>query len=488
MPKNHNTFRGQADETTSGVKFYPSLTLRGSVKIMGILPIQRVGLRRFSVALQRHVLVAAVAMAAFGTPRSSPGQGVALRAVSPVNESMAGTGTACPIDAAGALHWNPASISGLPSSDMSFGLGLVLPSSTLSSRVERGAFGGGYPPVTLEGSDRSEAGAIPAPSMAFVHKDAESPWTYGLGVFSVGGSAVNYPSSLSNPILMPQTQGGLGRLSANVDVVQMDPTIAYALNENWSVGFAPTLTMAKLYASPLFLGPRDDSNHDGHATYSSGVGTRYTWGGGFQTGLYYTTNAGWHLGASVKSPQWTEPFRYKSEDELGRPRDIRFDLNYPLITSFGVSYSGFENWVIASDIRYFNYSGTLGFGQSGFASDGAIRGLGWNDIMAVTVGVQRQINERFFLRGGYCYNDNPITSDSVQYNAASPLVIQHSVHTGFSYVFDDNWIVAMAYVHCFENSVTGPMHNPATGQAIAGTSITTAASADVLSMGVTKRF
>ena len=40
-------------------------------------------------------------------------QGIALSGVGPVNRSMGGAATAAPIDAAGALMWNPASISGL---------------------------------------------------------------------------------------------------------------------------------------------------------------------------------------------------------------------------------------------------------------------------------------------------------------------------------------------------------------------------------------
>lgn len=414
--------------------------------------------------------VAAVAM----KPAPASAQGVQLRGIGSVNESMGGAAVAAPIDSIGALYWNPASISGLPGSDMSFGMTMIFARSELGSGIG-----------PLQGWNDSEPGVIPVPQMGFVRQVEGSPWSFGLGVFGIGGSAVNYPSSLNNLVLMPQPLG-LGRLSANVDVCQIAPSLAYKLNEHWSVGFGPTLTLAKLYASPLFLGPLNDANGDGFPTYSSGVGTRYIWGGGFQAGVYCTTGTGWHFGAAVKSPQWTEPFRYKSEDELGRPETIKFDLNYPLIASVGFAYSGFEKWVLAMDFRFIDYADTTGFKNGGFNADGSLRGLGWESIGSLSLGVQRQLSDRLYARAGYCLNGNPVTAESVMYNVASPLIVKHSVHAGFSYLFAENWSLALAYTHAFENDAFGPIQSPA--GTIPFTWVGSKASAEAVSFEVSKRF
>ena len=424
----------------------------------------------------------AVGVLVAGTLAACPlasGQGIALRGVSPVNESMAGCATACPLDSAGALHWNPATISGLPCSDISFGMELILPTSTLASRFDA---------LHMAGSDQSEAGVVPVPNMAFVCKTADSPWSYGLGLFGVGGSAVNYPASLSNPILTPQPPNGigLGRLSANVDVYQIVPTVSYQLTERLSIGFAPTITMARLFASPLFLGPKNDADGDGDAAWSPGVGTRYMWGGGFQLGAFYAGDCCWNFGASVNSPQWMEPFRYKSEDELGRPLDITFAMNYPLVASLGTSYTGFENWIMACDIRFFDYADTTGFRNTGFSPAGALQGLAWNNIMSVAVGVQRQLGPRWSVRGGYCFNENPIGSAAAIYNVASPLLIEHALSVGASYMIADNFSLAASYMHCFQNGVSGPLLG--SSGPIPGTSVSTTAAADAISVGATKRF
>jgi len=458
------------------------------------------GRRRESIrgALGRDPGWCCVALALLGLSLFSVlpvfGQGIGLRGIGPVNESMAGAATGSPIDSTGALYWNPASISGLPASDMSFGLGLILPSSQLHSRIDAGALGPGIPPMTFAGASSSEPGIVPVPSMAMVRKVEGSPWTYGLGMFAIGGCRVNYPASpfpalTSNPILTPQPPLGLGlgRLSANFDLMQIVPTVSYDVNRHLSIGFAPTVTLAQVVVSPMFLAPFDDANGDGFSTYSRGLGTRYAWGGGFQVGAYYTTDVGWHFGLSFKSQQWMEDFRFRTEDELGAPRDSTFDLDYPMIISLGASYTGFENWVLACDVRYFDYANTPGFGKGGFAADGALTGLAWENLVSVALGVQRRLSERWFVRAGYCYNDNPILAGAAQFNVASPLVIQHTVHVGLSYCFDDNWICAVAYTHAFENDVSGPMVFPGLGP-LPGTEVGSKASADSLSIGVSKRF
>jgi long-chain fatty acid transport protein len=427
------------------------------------------------------LLVAIFSAAVYTQTLPAAGQGIALRGVGPVNESMGGAGVACPIDSAGAIHWNPASISDLPCSEMSFGFGMMLPTETLSSRIGAGALGPGSPPVDLSGSDGSEPGICVIPTMALVRKIEGSRWSWGLGLFGVGGSHVNYPASTTNPILLPQP-AGLGRLSATVEVVQIDPTISYQLTDHLSVGFAPTITLANLIASPLLLGPK---GADGE--YAEGVGTRYTWGGGFQVGAYYKTDTCWSFGTSFKSTQWMEPFRFRTQDSSGLPQEVSFRLDYPMLISVGAAYTGFENWTIATDVRYFNYAGTAGFNSGGFAADGSLTGLGWKDVYSVALGVQRQIGERITVRMGYCYNDNPITSEAAQFNVASPLITQQSIHLGGSYMFADNWLVSVAYVHAFENSVTGPLQ-PAGLPPLPNTSVTSTVSADMLLAGFTKRF
>ena len=81
-------------------------------------------------------------------------KGIALPAAGAINQSMGGAATASPLDAAGALYWNPATIGQLPSSEMEIGIGMALPTGTLSSTLPANSYGPGFPPVDLAGDIR----------------------------------------------------------------------------------------------------------------------------------------------------------------------------------------------------------------------------------------------------------------------------------------------------------------------------------------------
>ncbi|HYW79365.1 MAG TPA: outer membrane protein transport protein [Thermoguttaceae bacterium] len=405
-------------------------------------------------------------------------QGVALNGVGPINRSMGGASTAAPIDAAGALHWNPASISGLASSEIGFGLELLLPTEELSSQVAANAFGAGVPPVNLSGSTQGEPGVSPIPSAAWVHKCENSPWTYGLGMYGIAGFRVNYPGSDTNPVLMSQANGGLGHVVAEAEFLQVVPTISYAISPKLSFGVAPTITLAKVAVDPLLIGPQAGG------AYTSGNGTRQHWGGGVQLGLYYVGDHDWHFGASIKSPQWFEDFRFRTEDGDGGTRTVTFDLDYPMIISFGTAYSGFDRWLFACDLRYFDYKNTAGFGGgAGFGPGGEVTGLGWNNLFSLSTGVQYRPTDSTSWRLGYTFQQSPSSDHDTFFNIPAPLNIQHLLAFGASHKITKNVILSAAYIHGFESQSTGPYHIPGLGP-VAGTSATSKISADALTFGV----
>src|SRR5262249_43001032 len=111
--------------------------------------------RSWSVWISAACLVVAVAGS------TAHAQGLILGGAGPVNRSMGGASTAAPLDATGALYWNPAGIGGLPASELDLGLELLYPRSTLSSAIPGGALGPGLPPGPVFGTTRDEVGVFP---------------------------------------------------------------------------------------------------------------------------------------------------------------------------------------------------------------------------------------------------------------------------------------------------------------------------------------
>ena len=358
---------------------------------------------RFS---RREILVPLAALAlllALGPEPARAQMGVAVGGVGPVNRSMGGAAVAAPLDAAGSLFWNPATIGGLGRSEMVFGTELLIPRTNVSSRIPAGSFGAGQPATALGGNSGSNSGVFPLPVFGLIYRPQESEWTYGLGFFELGGFGVNYPASGTNPVLTPQSPfgRGLGSLYSNYQVYQIAPTVSYQLTESIAVGAAANLDMGGLSVNPgLFAAPTLVSTPIGPGpVYPAATNGRFRWGGGFQAGVYFTPDSDWRFGAAIKSPQWFETYTYNSVSADGRPTTPKFNLDFPMIASVGTSYTGFERFLIATDLRFVDYRNTNGFRNSGFDSQGALRGIGWQNIFALGTGVQYQCSDNLSLRG-----------------------------------------------------------------------------------------
>ncbi|MDR1964505.1 MAG: outer membrane protein transport protein [Planctomycetaceae bacterium] len=401
--------------------------------------------------------------------RFANAQGVLLRSLGAVNDSIGSVATATPIDAAGALYWNPASLSGLEKSEISFGVGIIMPKMRVSSSVE----GAG-----LSGSTKGEVGSVPVPSMALTWRRCpKSPLTFGLGLGAVGGAASLYPSTGSpydNPIL-----GGRAK-SSTVIIMQITPTVSYKITDQLSVGAAPIIDLASLTINPMQLGQPLGAAHEVH-----NFGTRYAWGGGFQIGTYYDFKNHFKTGFMFKSPIWAENLTYQGT--LSGNSEVysgSFDLNLPMTLSWGVSYDGFRDTIIGLDVRYFDYAHTAGFKKG--VVNGVVEGLDWDSIMSVAVGIERKWSRKLKLRLGYCWNENPIPGRSAMLNVAAPLMMQHTLTMGATYAIIKDLEFSLTYIHVFKAKTTGPFP---TGIAAAPVgSVTNEVSANMISAGVAKKW
>jgi long-chain fatty acid transport protein len=356
-------------------------------------------------------------MAACSVVGTANGQGVTITGVGPVNRSMGGAGTAAPLEAIGALHWNPGSISALPDSELSFGLELIHVNAELSSTI------GG-----LTDSTSGEAGFSPVPSIGWVHHLEDTPWTIGLGVYGIAGFKNNLPADPTNLLL------AAGPAYADAEVLQLAPTISYACTDRLSIGVAPTVTLGTFTLNPL--GPSVLT-----PTPTPGSGNRVHWGGGFQLGAYYIASECLRFGFTFKSPQWFEEFRFFAPQGV-----LTLDLDYPMILSLGAAFSGGEKVTIATDFRYFDWQNTDGF-----------REFGWSNVFAFAIGAQYRATERIYLRAGYNVNGNPIKNDDVFTNVITPLIQDQNVAVGGSLRISRCVDLNAAYVYLVDNSVTGPL-------------------------------
>ncbi len=298
--------------------------------------------------------------------------------------------------------------------------------------------------------------------IGFVMQPENSAFSFGMGVFAVAGFGVNYAGQTTNfPLTPPPPAGlGFGPIFSQFQVLQIAPALSYRITDRLSIGGGPTLNMASLQASPGILSPPDDANGNGFASYPGATHSETTWGGGFNAGIYYQADT-WSLGASYKSTQWFDDFRFNSSDELGRPRKLNAPLQLPSIVSIGTAYTGLERFTFGADLRYIDYANVQTLGDKGFTANGAVLGAGWRSIFALALGSQYQLNSAVSLRLGYTWNGNPIPDKQSFVNTASPVLIQNTIYTGATWNISDNVALSASYAHGFENSIRGPLVTPA---------------------------
>jgi long-chain fatty acid transport protein len=384
--------------------------------------------------LPNFVLLAAMLLS---LPSTTNAQGIVLPGSGPVNRSMAGAAVAAPIDAAGAIHWNPASLSGLEQSEFLIGVEMLELQNHLTSSVAG----------TQIASTRSDSGVSPLPAVAVAFRPSDSRWSYGLGLFAVGGFGVNYPGDPSNPILSPPFPGAV---YSKLSVIQLVPTVAWQATDRLSIGFAPTVTMVEANLDPDLLAT------PGPFGYPAATHSRTHWGLGFQAGLYYETDCQWRWGVSYKSPQWVEELTFFDSDPTGLSQTLRLNVDYPGIVSVGAAYYGIPRTVWAIDVRYVDYDNTELFGHAtGFDNTGAVTGLGWRSVFSVASGLQYQLSEALSLRLGYVYSQNPIRDRDAFFNVASPAIYEHIAAIGATVRVTCRTSLSIAYLRAFENSIEG---------------------------------
>ena len=402
---------------------------------------------------------------------TSSAQGTILSTGGPVHRGMGGASTAAPIDAIGALYWNPATISGLEYSELEVGVDLLYSEHSLTSTI------GG-----ITGTTDSENGAFPIPNIGWVYHTKDPALTIGLGVNAVAGFKTNVPSDPTNPLLAP-APGGIGRVSSEASFLNLTPTVSLALSDRLSIGGGPVIGLGQINAEPFVF---DSPN--GNGAFSPGQASRYHWGGGVQVGAYYIHDCAWRFGASIKSPMWFERFRFFGETETGAPRVLHADFDLPMIISMGTSYTGIEDWLFAVDLRYFDYEHSEGFGDAARFNNTsfALEGLGWDSVFALAIGAQRKIGEKLYGRVGYTFNENPISDSAAMLNVATPLVYEHMLSCGASYQVNETMAINLAYSHMFENDATGPVVLPGVG-VVGNSSLVNELSAHFLSFGIVMR-
>ena len=321
------------------------------------------------------------------------------------------------------------------------------------------------PATPLNGSVTSSRADFFVPETGY--KQALSDhWAFGVSIYGNGGMNTDYPAG--QLYLGPGATGqnllaGSGRLGVNFSQLFVAPTLSYKISEHHSIGIAPILGYQRFNAyglnafSPLSQNPAALTDR----------GADNAWGGGARIGYLWSVTKEVSLGAAYTTPIYTTGFNKYRGLFAG---DGSFDA--PQTVGGGVGWQVLPQLRLGTDYKWIDYSGINPVGNPS-TNPGALGqlsgpGFGWRSISVIKFGADWQTTDSLTLRTGYAFAQNPVQSRDVTFNIVAPGVVQHHLTFGATYALGRHEIT-VAYLHAFENSVSGESRFTALGLAPVGT-------------------
>lgn len=391
-------------------------------------------------------VMTAVTLAVLGWADSARAQGIIFPGAGATHLGMAGASTAAPVDALGALYWNPAAVSGLPRNEFAVGGEGIYSNIHLASSLPD-ALGG------QSGETRSDSGFGLASAVGLVYHLPDSGLTAGLGLMTLAGGAVNFPGDPNNPILASTGPGGrvfLGPLYSSTTAVAITPTVSYQVTDNVAFGFGPVVDVAVPSFDPAYFGTPSRLDPNAPLQYPSATHNRPFWGGGFRAGLYTHVLPTLDVGFGYTSPQWFERWTFNTHDARGNPQEVSLKVSLPAIYSLGLGWRPTDRLLLASDLRYLDYANAEMFGDSI-----PTPGLAWRSVWALALGSQYRLTDAVALRLGYLWNQNPVPDVGTIFQAQAPGIGMHTITCGASADLNEWITLSLGYAHVFENSTSG---------------------------------
>jgi long-chain fatty acid transport protein len=366
------------------------------------------------------------------------------------SRAMGGVGIGMPFGADNGLS-NPALISSVEATEVSFGGTLFMPSVSTDGGIPSNA---PLPPTFTGGMTDSEADTFIVPEVGFAMKATDN-FYWGIGMWGASGLGVDYRNA-TNP--------GTANLVTNYQILQLIVPLTYKTG-GLSLSVAPVVNYGALDTQWTMYNPNTLAVM---GTQSAGVSQDIALGANL--GAAYQTGA-LTLGAVYKSSIKME---YEDQpalnaDEVLEPMfgitgATNWRLDVPAEYGIGASYVIGGKHTIAADVKNIAYGDTKGWED-----------FGWDNQTVIALGYQFDAGN-YQLRVGYNYGKAPIENLGVtdpataQANASRnffnavgfPATVEQHITLGGSYQFTKQLGLDLAFTYAPEKSVTYNSFSPTT--------------------------
>ena len=380
-------------------------------------------------------------------------QGASQPAAGPVNSAMGGAGTALPNESLGALMFNPALISVAPGNQISFTTEFFKDSINIDTTLNAGG-------RTHRALSTSQVNIVPA--FGWMSRKPDAKMALGFGLIGLGGFSTDYPQDTSS-VLFAQRPEGLGRVYSTYSVTKIPLALGYQATPKLSLGASINVYVGQFAMAPLWSEELD-------AAYAGPTARWYPEAGrpsqkfavGLQLGFLYQASTSLSVGASITTPQhfgdyeWNSTIADPTSIGFGTYRTLSYDLDGPMVVSFGAGWKPGKKTQVAVDGMYTKYKGVAGFGDTAGVVDGVVYPFGWGDVWTFKAGVQYQATSKLTVRAGYNFSETPVRSEVVVSAVSAPLTNQQRINGGFGYQVFPFLEANASFSYAPREHVTGP--------------------------------
>lgn len=392
--------------------------------------------------------------------------GYALNEQSASAMGMANAGAAANPENATILFFNPAGLTHLDKTQVSGGVAFINVDTSFKGSATNTI---GQPVDGSMGGDFVDLAVVPN---LYVSTPINDKWAAGIGVFAPFGTAGNYNDDFVGRFFADETE---------LKAIAVQPTIAYKVNDQWSVGLGldvihaeGTLTKFQDY-SALSLPPTSIPTpfiKEGHFDVS-GDDTAMGW----NFGIMYQPTADTTVGFNYKSKVEIElegnasitnvpvatgsnpPISYQTFTEkavvpLTLPESATLSLKQQINTEWAfyagatwTRWSQFENLdIISGEAAGVGPVSALAgpkYGQAGMIGHVPEQ---WENTWAFSVGTSYAYTSNFMVKAGYAYDESPIQKEFR--TARVPATDRNWFTVGAQYKMEGDWVLdgALGYL------------------------------------------
>ena len=376
------------------------------------------------------------------------GSGFAIIEQSVASAGYAYAGAAAAAEDASTIFFNPAGMALLSHNEVQLGAHYIIPQAEFKNQGSRTVLG--TPLTGGNGGDGGDPALVP--NFFYMHRLSET-LSAGIGITAPYGLVTDYDD------------GWVGRyhaLKSELQTIDINPSVAYKINEQWSLGVGISIQHAEAelsqaldYGTALvgagWPDPTVSQNLDGKATIDGD-----DWGVGANVGLIFEPRKGTRFGAHFRSKiEHTLEGDAKFDNPtlplpVGRTNTTaKAEANLPETVAISAYHAINDRWALLADLTWTKWSRLKELRiEFGDGSEDSVTTLDWEDTWRYSLGTIFKASDPLELRAGVAFDESPIPSDERR-TPRIPGADRIWLTLGAGYQFSPLVKANFAYAHLF---------------------------------------